>query len=87
MTPEEQNNQYRFSGYQLPLIQLDETGPAYVVLPPHPYYRHQPLYWQKAAFGGNSYPYKQYGGDFPLSSSGNIYPNAKSAPIDLLQFY
>jgi hypothetical protein len=27
---------YRFSGYQLPLIQLDETGPAYVQIGVHP---------------------------------------------------
>lgn len=41
------NFQYRFGGYQLPKIQLDETGPSYYVVEPHPYYRNQPLYWQK----------------------------------------
>jgi hypothetical protein len=39
--------QYRFSGYQLPKIQFDETGPAYYVVQPHPYYSNQPLDWQK----------------------------------------
>jgi len=48
--------QYRFSGYQLPKIVLDETGHAYVVLPPHPYYFNQPMYWQKAAYVGNDLP-------------------------------
>ena len=28
------------------MIQLDETGPAYVQMGPHPYYSHQPMYWQ-----------------------------------------
>ena len=28
MTPD----QYRFSGYQLPLVQLDATGPAYILI-------------------------------------------------------
>jgi len=39
--------QYQFSGYQLPMIQLDGTGPAYYVVEPHPYYRNQPLCYQK----------------------------------------
>lgn len=40
---------YRFSGYELIKIQLDETGPTYVVLDRiHPYYINQPLYWQKS---------------------------------------
>ena len=53
MTPEEKADfQYRFSGYQLPKIQLDSTGPAYYVMQPHPYYRNQPLYWIKGfSFG------------------------------------
>ena len=38
---------YRFSGYQLELIQLDETGPAYAVAGVHPYYKNQPEYWAK----------------------------------------
>lgn len=42
---------YRFSGYQLPMIQLDETGPAYVILGPHPYYYDQPEEWQQPYYG------------------------------------
>lgn len=43
--------QYRFSGYNLPMEQLDETGPAYYVIPePHPYYSNQPVEWQKPYF-------------------------------------
>jgi hypothetical protein len=45
-------SQYRFSGYQPPLIQLDETGPAYWVAEVHPYYKNQPAYWQKPAYEG-----------------------------------
>ena len=41
MTPAEQEQEfektrYRFSGYQLNLVPLDETGPAYVIMNPHP---------------------------------------------------
>lgn len=45
--------QYRFSGYQMPKIKLDETGDAYIVLEPHPYYYNQPLYWQKPCWKGS----------------------------------
>ena len=38
---------YRFSGYQLPMLQLDSTGSQYIYIPePHPYYRVNPE-WQK----------------------------------------
>ena len=54
---------YRFSGFQLPLIQLDETGPAYIYLKSPPGFLHpQPEYWQKpysvgpALKGSVSYP-------------------------------
>ena len=51
MNEEEKNAiLYRFEGYQLPKIQLDETGDAYVVLHPHPYYYNQPKYWEKPAY-------------------------------------
>jgi len=43
---------YRFSGYQLPKIQLDSTGPSYYVVAPHPYYSNQPLYWRKPYWTG-----------------------------------
>ena len=36
---------YRFSGYQLPMIQLDETGAQYISIPVHPYYYNQPEFW------------------------------------------
>lgn len=44
---------YRFSGYQLPKIDLDGQGDTYVVLDPHPYLKNQPLEWQKPAFRGS----------------------------------
>ena len=44
-----QADQYRFGGYDLPMLQLDETGPAYYYIArPHPYYFNQPLYWIKS---------------------------------------
>ena len=46
-------DQYRFSGYNLNLVILDETGPAYAMEPPHPYYYNQPVYWQKNAYRNN----------------------------------
>jgi len=49
---------YRFSGYQLPLLQWDETGPAWIKLPPHPYFRNQPILWQDAwSFGMPAYSF------------------------------
>ena len=46
--------QYRFSGYQLPKIQLDDTGNSYVRLKnPHPYYSNQPFYWTKPIHYGS----------------------------------
>lgn len=38
---------YQFSGYQLPRVQLDETGPGYVVGGVHPYFTTQPTFWEK----------------------------------------
>jgi hypothetical protein len=35
----------RFSGYSLPLVQLDETGPAYIALLPHPATSRTPSIW------------------------------------------
>jgi len=60
--------QYRFSGYQLPLLQLDETGPAYYVVQPHPYYYNQPEYWQKPYYQGP-----------PLNSRSFYQPNTPLA--------
>lgn len=54
MTPEDKAKfQYRFSGYQLPKIQLDSTGDSYYLMQPHPYYYNQPQSWQKEFFVGN----------------------------------
>ena len=63
---------YRFSGYQLPKIDLDGMGNTYVVLPPHPYLSNQPLYWQKNAFRG-SMPIKAetIEGQMRVTPSGN----------------
>ena len=47
----EEKIQYRFSGYQLPKIELDETGHTYYyIVGVHPYYTSQPMYWQNEAF-------------------------------------
>ena len=43
-------DQYRFSGYQLPKVSLDETGPSYYVVAPHPYFYNQPEEWTKPAY-------------------------------------
>ena len=68
---------YRFSGYQLPMVQLDATGPAYIVLEPHPYYSNQPLYWQKAAFKNNKPVQNRY---TPSPNKINKLPNVVKAP-------
>ena len=44
---------YRFSGYQLPMLQLDSTGPSYIYIPAelsHPYYSGQPRSFAKPAY-------------------------------------
>jgi hypothetical protein len=63
---EKESLQYRFSGYELPLIELDETGHAYAVLHPHPYYYNQPVYWQQEYF--------RYTPPGPLRMSSQTYP-------------
>jgi len=56
-TPEEekeiQKNRDRFKGYQLPKIQLDETGPTYYDVGVHPYFYNQPRFWQQEVFYGH----------------------------------
>jgi len=59
----------RFSGYQLPKIQLDETGHSYYyIIGVHPYYTTQPMYWQQPYYStstpalGNSRSSSQQGG-------------------------
>ena len=41
---------YRFSGYHMPKIQLDSTGPGFAVPGIHPYYFNQPTFWLKGYF-------------------------------------
>jgi len=52
MTEEEKESlNYRFGGYQPPLIQLDATGPGYwLKFYTHPYYQNQPQCWKKPAY-------------------------------------
>lgn len=72
MTEQEQiaANQYRFSGYQLNLIILDETGPSYAVEEPHPYYYNQPAYWQKNSFAADCFYYAEViGGNIPKDTN------------------
>ena len=59
MTEEEKSYySYRFSGYQLPMIQLDSTGAQYIYIPePHPYYKVNPE-WQK---NGSLWPKENIG--------------------------
>jgi hypothetical protein len=72
---------YQFSGYQLPMIQLDETGPSYIVIAePHPYYRRQPAYWSKPAYGGLSSNRGVIGNDIEIESNGNVDSMASSKP-------
>lgn len=93
MTDENQDAvNYRFSGYQLPLEQFDETGPAYAVIKDvHPYFKNQPLYWSKPAYGG--VPSNQgivAGQDIRMDSTGNTGSTESNIesfsmlPIDLI---
>lgn len=50
-----EKNRYRFQGYQLPKIQLDETGATYYKVSPHPYLYNQPEYWQQPVYNGSPY--------------------------------
>lgn len=45
---------YRFGGYQLNLIKLDQADAGYVVVAGvHPYYTNQPAFWQKPFYFGH----------------------------------
>ena len=73
MTDQEQReaDQYRFSGYTLDLITMDETGPSYAVARPHPYYYNQPAYWQKNAYKGDTFASAEVvGGDINIERGG-----------------
>jgi hypothetical protein len=52
-TTEQDALNYRFSGYQLPTVQLDDTMSYYCIKGIHPYYTSQPIYWQKSYFTAN----------------------------------
>jgi len=89
MTEQEiESLKYRFSGYQLPLIQLDATGPAYVQIDVHPYYKNQPLYWQNNAYRGNTLGTTEIiGGPFTKSTSSGIDNSQTNVKfIDLMDF-
>jgi hypothetical protein len=61
---------YRFSGYRLPMLQLDETGDSYIQIPfPHKYYTEQPFYYTKPYYYGHPNPKPQY-----QSSEKKLYP-------------
>ena len=52
LTPAEVAVEYRFSGYQFIMLELDETGPAYIYIKyPHPYYINQPQDWTEPFYG------------------------------------
>ena len=72
MTEQEQivADQYRFSGYHLDMIILDETGPSYAVSLPHPYYYNQPAYWQKNAYQDAFRSVDVIGGDIYMENAG-----------------
>ena len=53
---------YRFTGYNLPTVKLDD-GFEYYVVGVHPYFNNQPMFWQTPAYaigfdtvGGYTYP-------------------------------
>jgi hypothetical protein len=58
---EEEKNKinYRFSGYQPPLIQLDGTGPGFwLSIGTHPYYHNQPPVWKRPAYSSQTFKSK-----------------------------
>jgi len=84
-----ETGQSRLTAYQLPKLELDETGHAYYNVPPHPYYYNQPLYWQKACYRGSQLPLTELieranvpFGENPYISNGDNVPNA-SVIIDV----
>ncbi len=91
MTEQEQKEQdasrYRFSGYQLNLVQLDETGPSYVLIyDVHPYYKNQPLYWQTNAYRGKTLGTTEIIGPIQPKSIAVDSGYQKGNLIDLLDF-
>jgi len=67
----------RFSGYQLPKIDLDAGFPVYQV-PVHPYFYNQPLEWTKPAYTKYETTGPQLiGGDYSIGESG--YSSSQSS--------
>lgn len=70
-----QNARYRFRGYVLPKVQLDETGSTYYVVAPHPYLYNQLQYWQSAAISGHPGGYENASHASPVpGGAGSLYP-------------
>ena len=67
----------RFSGYQLPMIQLDSTGPQYVQMPPHPYFSHPEPSWQKPYYPTGYFPEKSGG----IAQSSHNYDAGKGVNV------
>jgi hypothetical protein len=79
-SPEEEKelirNRYRFQGYQLPKIQLDETGATNYYVWPHPYFYNQPAFWQQEVYDGDP-----YGGNIGDLVGGEIPTTADTDPV------
>ena len=70
-----QNARYRFSGYVLPKLQLDETGASYPIVSPHPYFYNQPEYWQAGVMYGHPGGTDNAAWAIPVpGGAGSLYP-------------
>lgn len=87
---EKQALQYRFSGYQLPKIELDETGHTYYYIKGiHPYYTTQPMYWQKPYYSVNTPALGGAGEHRPSNISSNqtiLAQNSSSQLFCMIKF-
>ena len=78
MTNEKETaDQYRFSGFEFFKIQLDSTGPSYIVRTPHPYYYNQPAYWSSPYFQMASGPNAVENNASKMKAS-QVYPMSKA---------
>ena len=68
-----ETGQSRLTAYQLPKLELDETGHTYYDVPVHPYFYNQPFYWQEACYKGNQLPLTQLIERVDISSDANPY--------------
>ena len=75
MTQEEKDAiNYRFSGYQLPMVQLDSTGAQYIQINRamrQPYYVNQPSYWHKPFYSSDP---NMTGAENRRAIHGRLYP-------------